>query len=135
VGSPIDPASVVESIVDTKSGDEDRYADDNEGFSELANQLNAGTFVNGRTHEEYDDTNEQAGQFEGAVASGASVTVNGETSDVQWVIPFADSDDIDTGDIEDWTDDGRFFDDVDDINVNTNGRSAIVTGTMDTDEI
>ncbi|WP_248517401.1 twin-arginine translocation signal domain-containing protein [Salinarchaeum laminariae] len=136
VGTPIDPRTVAKSIVDTGAGKETRYADDSEAYAELTSTLTAGTFVSGRTFEETEETAEEMGQFEGAVARGSSVTVNGETSDVEWVITFADADDVDTGDVEDWTEDAEdeTFDDVDDISISTSGRSVVISGTMDTDD-
>lgn len=137
VGTPVDPTTVVEAIVDTYNGEGSWYVDDSEAFSELTSTLTAGTVVSGRTFEETEETAAENGQFEGAVARGSSTTINGETSEVEWVITFDDADDIDTGDVEDWTEDSEdeTFDDVDAISVGTSGRSAVVTGTIDTDDI
>ena len=44
-------AELVETVIDTELGDEDRYATENEAFSELTSVLNVGTSVSGRTHE------------------------------------------------------------------------------------
>ncbi|GAB3689351.1 hypothetical protein GCM10028857_24580 [Salinarchaeum chitinilyticum] len=137
VGTPVDPTTVLQAIVDTYNGNGSRYVDDSEAFAELTSTLTTGTIISGQTFEETEETEEDYGQFEGAVARGQSATVNGETSDVEWVVTFGDADDVDTGDLEDWTESSEVetFDDVDDISISTSGRSAVVTGTMDTDDI
>lgn len=128
-----DARDVVETLIDTNAGDEDRYVDDSEDFKKLTDELGSGTFVSGGTQEEVEETNAENGQFEGAVASGYAFTVNGETSDLKHVYVFSDEGDVDMGDVEDWTD-GDDFDDVDDVSSSQSGRVVTVTGSFDTDE-
>jgi len=134
-----DPESTLEELIDTNRGETDRYVDENDAFSELVSQLGSGTYLFGGTHEEYESTNEQSFSFEHQVARGASVTLNGDTANVKRVLVFEDSGDIDMDDVEDaideQSDSNGQFSDVDDIETSQSGRSVIITGTMDTDEL
>lgn len=125
---------VLEAAVDTYNGDEDRYVDENDDFAEVTSQLDSGTFTYAATQEEVEETDAENGQFEGAVALGSAQTVDGETMDNQAVVVFSDEEYIDTDEIEDWTDDEDTFGDVDDIAIDTSGRSVVITGTTDTAE-
>jgi len=129
----------VEAVIDAKRGNEDRYGDDSEDMSLLLDRLGGGTFVNGRTMEESDDDNPEGGRFDAMVARGSRTKVNGETAKQKWVVVYDSEDDVDTGDLEDWVDEndggGDQFDDVSDLSYNQNGRTGIITGTVDTDEI
>ncbi|WP_136716117.1 hypothetical protein [Halorientalis salina] len=129
-----DDSDAVETIIDTKNGDEDRYVGENEEFKELVNKIGNGTRVSGRTQEEVDETDEDYGQFEGAVASGGTDTVNGETTKIKSVTLFDDADDVPQDEFEDYIDDSDYWDELDNVSVSKNGRAVVVTGQMDTDE-
>ena len=133
-----DPVDQLEVVIDAQNGNEDRYGDENEDMSALLGEL-GGTLDSGSTLEESDNDNPESGAFENMVAQGRTATINGETSDREWVIVYDEQDDVDTGDLEDWvdandSDDGE-FDGVDDISYNQNGRKGIITGTIDTDDL
>lgn len=72
------------------------------------------------------------------VARGGSYTVSEDTTDVEFVWVYDRDGDVDTGDVEDYIetsqDEDRFWDDVDDVEVNQNGRVATASGQMDTDD-
>jgi hypothetical protein len=80
-------------------------------------------------------TNQPAGNFENEVARGSALSVDGDTSTRTWVLVFEETDDVNTDDIEEWVDSDERFEEYDDQNVERNGRAAIITGTIDTDEI
>lgn len=80
-------------------------------------------------------TNQPAGNFENEVARGSALSVDGDTSTRTWVLVFEETDDVDTDDIEEWVDSDERFEDYDDLNVERNGRAALITGTIDTDDI
>lgn len=124
---------VLETAVDTHNGDENRYVEEHTAFAELMDQLNAGSVVFARTSEETEETDVENGQFEGVVASGSAQLVTGDTMQVQVVMVFDSAEDIDTDDIEEWTETAT-FDAITDTAVSTSGRSAVVTGTTNTDE-
>ncbi len=128
-----------EALIDAKTGNADRYGDDSDDMSTLIDALGGGTFVNGNTMDEPEDPDPAGGTFDAMVAEGQQVTINGQTADVNYVVVYESSDDVDTDDLEEWVteNDGNDeqFDDVDDISYNENGRTGIVTGTLDTDEL
>ena len=127
------PTDVLEALIDTKKGNEERYAKAEEDFKTLIGKLGSGTLVYGGTQEEPDETNADAGRFEGAVARGSKLTVNGETSKAKRIVVFNSKDDIDMNDVEDWTDSDA-FDDYDNVNSSKNGRAVVVTAKIDTDD-
>lgn len=47
---------VLEAIIETKAGEEDRYIDENDDFNLLTEKLGQATIVAGRTHEEFEGT-------------------------------------------------------------------------------
>ncbi len=128
-----EPKDVLEALIDTKKGNEERYAKAEEDFKTLIGKLGSGTLVDGGTQEEPDETNAEAGRFEGAVARGSKLTVNGETSKAKRIVVFNSKDDIDMHDVEDWTDSDS-FDDYDNVNSSKNGRAVVVTAKIDTDD-
>lgn len=124
---------VVEALIDANAGDEDRYVDDSDDFRRLTDELGSGTFVSGGTQEETEETNSDYGRFEGVVASGTTVTVDGATTDIEVVWVYDAESDVDMDAVENWTDSDT-FDDVDDVSAGNNGRTVTVTGTVDTDD-
>jgi len=133
-GGDVEVVDAVEAIIDTSNGEEDRYADENEDMQALLNQIGGGTFAFGRTQEEADETNTDRSQFEGQVGFGVDATVNGETTSFTYALVFDDADGAEDADIEDWADDSENFEDIDDVSVNQNGRTVVVSGQGDTDE-
>ena len=133
-----DAEDVLEESIDTKLGETDRYVDESEAFRELVDQLQTGVYMSGGTHEEYDETAVESGQLENEVASGLSVRITGEDSKLQSVHVFEEADDIVIDDVEDVADEienWAYFEDVDDIEISKAGRAAIISGTLETDEI
>lgn len=131
----------VETLIDTKRGETDRYVDESDDFDELVTQLGSGTIRTGRTFEEADSTDERRMRFDDQVARGVSLTLNGQTSELRMVLVFDESNDIDTEEIKEVVEEqaesgsGRWIEGFDNIEVSKSGRSAIVTGTEDTDDV
>jgi hypothetical protein len=128
-----EPQDVVETLIDTDAGNEERYGEDNEDMNVVLNRVGSGSIVEGSTQEETEETNAEQGQFEGEVASGRRIRINGETTTNRQVLVFASSDDVNTNDIETWTETDT-FDDVDNISISQSGRRITITGEIDTDE-
>lgn len=133
-----DAVEVVEGIIDTNAGNEDRYEDESDDCRTLLNQLGSGHWVSGQTQEEGSATEPASGRFRDLVARGITVSFDDEKSEYRNVLVFEDADDIDTNDVEDYVDaneqSGRKFDNANDVSTNTDGRSVIVTATLDTDD-
>jgi len=134
VAEAVDPVEVTTAAIDASEGEIDRYEDANEDLGELLDQI-GGDIAAGETHEEYEETTVEVGRFEGGVARGIAYEFDGETTDMTWAAVFADEDDIDEDDLEDWADDGTLFSDWDDVEVSTSGRAGLVEGVIDTDDI
>jgi len=134
-------ADVVEGIVDAGSGSGNRAVDSSEDFATLVNTLNSGTRLSGGVRDEEvgsDDgpnADAEAGQFEGEVASGQSVSINGSTTSIQWVVVFSSEGDVDTGDVNDWVearDNSGTLARARNVEVSQNGRTAVVNAEIDT---
>jgi hypothetical protein len=134
-----DPIDLLEAAIDANNGEAERYGEDNDDLSTLVGELGGGSVVTGRTTEEPDNDDPEAGRFDHMVARGNESAIDGDTADRRWVVVYDSADDVDTDDLEDWVDanDGsdEMFDDVDDISYNQNGRLGIVSGTSDTDDL
>jgi hypothetical protein len=134
-----DPADDVETVVDVANGSEDRYVEENEDLQVLTDKLGTGLYVTAETQPERDETYAEGGVFEHQVATGTAVKVEGDTSRAKWVRVFDDENDVDLDEVEEWTeaasDTDETFDEVDDVDVSKSGRAAVVTGTIETDEL
>lgn len=132
-----DPVDAVEAVVDTREGEEDAYLEDSDAFDELTDELDDGDSVTGVTTEPTTTDDPAAGEFEHQVAQGRSWTVNGDETNGQWVLVFEEEDDVDIDDVEEWvtTSDDREFEDWDDFEYATNGRTAVVRAVADTDDL
>jgi len=128
----------VETVIDAKKGNVDRYQQANEDMKALTSALGGGTVITGRTTDEPDEATPADGDFENMVAKGSSSKINGDTVKEKWVVVYDSEDDVDQGDLEDWvdenSDDDQEFADVEDISYNTNRRKGIVTGKTDADD-
>jgi len=136
-----DPDEVVATAIDVGNGNADRYADENEDFQTLLNKTGIGTITVGSTGEEVEETTAEAGQFEGNVASGARYDINGEDTAFKAVYIFDTSDDVNTGDIEDYVselesaEDGILSQTRGEVTVNQDGRAGIIEATIPTNEL
>lgn len=128
---------VVETVVEVSNGEAPRYADEVEAMNVLTSTLSNGFGLFAWTHDAVDNDNPEAGSFENSVGAGISGTLNGDTVNVEYVIAYEDSDDVDQGDLEDWVDaqEDNTFADVDDISYNTSGRAGVISGSMDADDV
>jgi len=131
--------AVVETIIDTHLGTVDRYAEENDDLKTLTSSLGVGAHVFGETVEAQETTDVSMGRFENAVAGGGRWRINGETSKIKRIIVFEEEDDVDTDDIDEWVSEhqgsDQAFDDVDDTTVEQDGRTVVVTSTIDTDDV
>lgn len=133
------PVDVLETMIDVSRGEEDRYRQSNDALNRLSAKVPTGALLQAETFDERRDTNVNSGTFEGSVASGSALSLNGETATGTWVVVFEDEGELDEDDLQDWTDEaddtGEVFDEYDDLSVSTDGRIATVSGTIDTDDL
>lgn len=141
-GSPedADPVDRVRTVIDTNSGDMDRYTEADEDMQTLVDTLDGGDLFRGRTFAPPEEPNPATGDFEHAVARGTAITIDGETSAYTTVVVFETADDALNHGLSAWVhandgvgDEGTRFDDVEDITITRNGRAGVIEGTIDTD--
>lgn len=130
---------VATDIIDVGENGNNRAVDNNSDLKSLTNKLNDGDRVFGRLRDEEIGDNEEdvdSGRFEGAIASGSSLSINGNNSKLQIVVVFDSSGDANEGDINDWIEatdtNGGTWQHYRNISVNVNGNVATVTGKIDT---
>ena len=125
------------SIIAVGEDGDGRAVDNDETFSTLANEL-GGTIAQGGTRQEPVGSGAASvpqGNFEGLVAAGTGVTLNGATAQVKEVFVFDSQGGVDTGDLEEYveTNDtgGGTWDYTRNVSVNQNGNAGVITGTRD----
>lgn len=126
---------VVESVVGVANGDTPLYTDSASAADTLVSALGGGTFVSGQVYEPMERDQPEQGLIEDSVGRGSAFTVDGDTASVTAVVAFEDSGDAETDGLEDWFDEASRFEDVDDESFETQGSAAVMTGTIDTDDI
>jgi len=138
----ISAASAAEIIIDAGESGDSRAVDDSDDFQTLTNELNDGDRLFGRLRDEEidsDQADKESGDFEGLIASGSSLSINGENSELQTVMVFGSSGDADEGDTQDWVEaqdtNGGTWEYYRDISVNVSDNVVTVTGTIDTFDI
>lgn len=97
----------VERTIDAIEGDAERYADANERGAELLDHLDRGQFRVGNTWFEPASpatVEKNPGHFAGEVASGAALTVGGESTQVRTARVLDSSDDVDMDAAREWRD-------------------------------
>lgn len=126
------------SIIAIGEDGEGRAVDDDDTFNTLANEL-SGTIAQGSTRAEAVGSNAASvpqGTFEGVVASGTSIKINGGNSQVKQVFVFDSEGDVDTDDLEEYVEandtGGSTWDYTRNVSVNQNGNAGIITGKRDT---
>jgi len=132
-------AAKVEAAIAANAGDEDRYVDESDDFSTLLDRLGSGEFRTATTFDPESSTDTESGTFTGRVGEGVKLAVDGEETTLQYVHVFEDGEAVDADDVERWVDfsgdnDG-YFADVFDSSTEKNGRTAVTTGTIETDRI
>ncbi|AQL43035.1 hypothetical protein BV210_10035 [Halorientalis sp. IM1011] len=134
----VSATDVVEGIIDTKGGNGTRATSNNDDFSTLVNTLDSGTSISAETRSDEvssDQADAESGIFEGQVANGESLSVNGDTTKRQWVFVFSGEGDVNTSDLNDWieaNDNSGTFARARNVKVEQNGRAGVVTAKFDT---
>jgi hypothetical protein len=126
------------SIIAIGEDGEGRAVEDDDTFSTLADEL-GGTIVQGSTRPEAvgsDAASARQGNFEGLVAAGTSISINGGNSEVKQVFVFDSEGDVDTEDLEEYVEandtGGGTWDYTRNVSVSQSGTAGIITGQRDT---
>jgi len=135
-GSADNARVILRVVLDVNSGDAESYVEDSADFGTLVDELGDGAIQSARTHPETDATDTDEGAFAGEVARGVTSSFVDDGVETTFALVFAESGDVDTGDIEDWVEaagDGT-FENFESVDVSTSDRTALVTGTEPTRE-
>ncbi len=128
--------SILEAMVDARTGNGDRYVDANEGLRHLTASVGERLYVTGDPHERYVETSTDASdpRFAGEVANGRRVALDGEDAAVAYLVVFDGTDSVDVGAVEEWAqaaqEDGLFAR-ASDVSTSRDGRVVTVSGTVD----
>ncbi len=134
------PLGTVRLFVNVGVGQERRYAESDPVIAELTARLGEGTYVYGFPHVRSDSTDVERGEFRAAEARGFTRTVDGSRTTDRVVLAFRDDSDVTDAmaDIEAWVETAPVFDGAEAIELEPEGRSAVVTlqrRTADLDEL
>ena len=138
-GGADDPDDILETVIDTKRGDEDRYADENEDCKLLTEEVGRGAITVVETRQKIRGSYPERGQFDDSVGWGYRWEFNGETTQDTTVIPFDSERDVDLDDLRDWVEansgTSETFDGYNEVTYEQKGRLAILKGTIDTEDL
>jgi hypothetical protein len=130
----MDSTANVESVIDAKAGEADRYATQNGDMATITNELGSGTFLGGTTSQRVTETNLESGLFEGQVGYGYADTIRGEEMETREVFLFDDPASVDMETVEAYRD-IDLFEDFTRLSASQNGRVVLVTGAVATADI
>lgn len=135
----------LEAPIDARTGGADRYVDESDAMATLVNTLGSKHIIEGRASEPLDGSNPESAYFEGMVARGSGVQIEGKRSRLQRVFVFEDEDAASDADVDDWADGHEDGDitprngnvpwwEVDDISLNVAGTKVVAKGTIDSED-
>jgi|GEM_PF-3896907 len=131
-GDADEAIEVLETTLDTRNGDEDRYADETPVFSTLLDSLDGGAAATGHVHAATEETNTEVGTFEDERARGVRATfdVEAETTTNEFVLAFEEGTEPPADDIREWTA-TDLFTDFDSTVVSASDTVATIEATTD----
>jgi len=121
------PLGTVRLFVDVGTGEKRRYVQADPVVAELTDRLGEATYVHGFPHLRTDETEVERGEFLGAQARGLARTIDGTETTDRVVVTFDDESDVVREDLAAWTRNASFFDDARSVDLERDGRSAVVT--------
>lgn len=133
-GNPRAAVTRLETAIDTRRGDVDRYAEEVEGMAILTDELGRAHVVIGETIPQTGNAAPGARRFSGQVALGSSRQITGERTQLRQVFVFADSDAARDADVDAWLADPGAVSAVwraaDDVTTDRSGKAVVVDGTV-----
>lgn len=136
-GSGYDNERALETMIDTKNGEEDRYYDEVESMQLLANHLGDGGLHAGSTFEETSSERGTA-EIDNIVGTGSGYDVRGEETIIVDAYVFETEDDAVVEEVRDYheaSSSETIYDGNDDPDVSKSGRTVTITGRGDTSDI
>jgi hypothetical protein len=130
----MDSTASVESLIDAKAGETDRYAAQNRDMAAIMDRLGNATYIGGTTSDRATETNIESGLFEGQVGYGYADTVRGELMETKEVFVFENQADVAMAEVEAYTD-IALYDEFSRLSASQDGRVVLVTREGDTADI
>lgn len=126
----------VRTLIETNNGEVSRYQDESDDMATLLDRLGTGTFVGGTTNDAYteDETDPAAFQFAGQVGFAFTDMVSGETTSTELFMLFETAEDVDMDAVSESTESDTLAN-YNDVSSTQEGRIAIITGTVPTEEL
>ncbi|QSW98435.1 hypothetical protein [Haloterrigena alkaliphila] len=124
------PREELELLIDTYNDDADRFADTNDDFATIRDEveLGAAVFVQGQTESSAEEASDDI-----VVATGATLTIDGEEMNVEYLLLYKSEDGIDIDEIEqNFEDNMQEESELND--VSQDGRLVTVDYTMPTEK-
>lgn len=125
----------VEIFADAREENVERYHEADRNFEALTDELGFATMLVAQTNDPRGATDPERGQFENNVGFAYGWNVDGGTSDFTVALAFESAGDVVLSDVEEWAETSRTFEDVEDVDIESEDALAIVTGTADTADV
>jgi len=132
-----DPDSAhLRTLIQTKNGEVSRYTEASDDMATLVERFGPETFVGGTTSDPITEEAADPGnvQFAGQVGYSFGDAVNGDTTATEIAVLFETADDVDMDAISEFAG-SDYFTDYSDLSSTQAGRTAILTGTVPTDDL
>jgi hypothetical protein len=136
--NPIDAGTgFVEAVIDARNENVDRYAEASEDFDLLMNDIGTGVYRTAETHPEVEETaaaDAVSSTFDGQVAQGTAMRIDGDTIRQTSAKVFTDADTVPSEDLASWVEEyederwafGRF----EEFSTEESGRVWTVSGSL-----
>ena len=136
VGNVEAPVDAARGVIDTGAGETARYAEAREPMADLLDALTGTAMTYGETREPAEESRPEDGVFEGMVAGGSALAIDGDGADGEWAFVHQSADDVNVDAVQSWVDsqsDGPVAA-FEDISVSQSDRTAVVTGSVSVGE-
>lgn len=140
---PGDDLHTLRYVLKAQAGRAPRYTDTNPDLARLYELVGDGTHISLRPRKkaastEIEPRGNSEARFKHEVGDAYSFKIDGETTRWRWVELFDTAEHVDLDLIREWTEHrepGQTFHEYEDVAVSQEGRAAIVTGTIATEDI
>lgn len=130
-----DPVETAQLVIDGAEGDAERYADRNQDFERLSDELSLGHLTFAGSHSRFEETDVETGRFEDQVARGLSIDIGEDEADITIIAVFIDENAVIERDIEAYTEEGNDLDDWREVDYDIDGEIVTIEGTIRTRDL
>ncbi|WP_306053153.1 hypothetical protein [Natronococcus wangiae] len=130
-----DAVETAQLVVDAAEGEAERYADRDQDFEVLGDELSPGHITMAGSHSRIEETDVERGRFEDQVAFGMTFEIGEDETDITFVTVFIDENAIIERDIEAYTEEGNDFDDWREVSYDIDDNVVTIDGTIRTRDL